>query len=182
MTLRIDVAALLAEAGIVDVDVDEAVADEHVRSSAYGRVVSVTASSRSRDRDGAIVATILRDPIEVVSKAAVVDLVDRIARKAIGPAEFRQWSAGLLPETDRLHPGNSEFIRRRIHDWVFCLSVNDGHVPSPGELAEVTRWMQRLLAQESTSPPVLALLAESGVTRKVRNIAKNRAVSHNARQ
>ena len=79
MTLHSDVAALLAEAGIVDVDVDEAVADEHARTSAYLRVVSVTAASRSRDRDRAIVATILRDPNEMGAKTAVVALVDEIA-------------------------------------------------------------------------------------------------------
>ena len=45
MTLHTDVAGLLADAGIFDMDVDEAVADEHVRASAYQRVVKVAASS-----------------------------------------------------------------------------------------------------------------------------------------
>ncbi|WP_432040177.1 hypothetical protein [Streptomyces cucumeris] len=176
MTLRSDVADLLAGAGIVDVDVDDAVADEHVRSSAYQRVVSVTASSPSRDRDRAIVATILRDPIDIVSKTAVVALVDGIARRVTGPAEFRQWSAQLLPETDQLTTeAYREFIRRRVDDWLFHLSIKDGQVPTPAELAEVTDWMQRRLAEYSTSPAVLALLAESGRTRKTRNIAKDRA-------
>ncbi|WP_405659696.1 hypothetical protein OG379_05000 [Streptomyces sp. NBC_01166] len=178
MTLRSDVAELLAGAGIIDVDVDDAVADEHVRSSAYRRVVSVTAASRSRDRDREVVATILRDPVEMVSKTAAVDLVDRIAMKATGPAEFRQWSAELLPEIGRLRAeGYREFIRRRMDDWLFYLSVKDGHVSTPAELAKVTDWMQRFLATGSTSPAVLALLAESGSTRKIRNIAKDRAGS-----
>ncbi|MFF1376221.1 hypothetical protein [Streptomyces sp. NPDC058308] len=178
MTLRSDVAELLAGAGILDVDIDDAVADEHVRSSAYQRVVLVTASSRSRDRDRAVVATILRDPHETGSKTAVVALVDRIAMKATGPAGFRQWSAGLLPEIDRLKTAAFRaFIRRRIHDWLFRLSIEDGHVPTPAELAEVTDWMQRSLAEGSTSPAVLALLSESAHTRKTRNIARNRARS-----
>ncbi|MFG2138613.1 hypothetical protein [Streptomyces sp. NPDC048650] len=178
MTWHTDVAELLAGAGILDVDVDDAVADEHVRSSAYQRVVSVTASSPSRDRDRATVATILRDPHEISSKTAVVALVDSIAMKVTGPAEFRQWSAELLPETDRLKTeGYREFIRRRIHDWLFYLSIKDGHVPTPAELAKVTDWMQRLLAERSTSPAVLALLADSGNRKKTRNIAKNRAGS-----
>ncbi|MFD6278369.1 hypothetical protein ACFWFI_22790 [Streptomyces sp. NPDC060209] len=182
MTLHSDVAELLAEAGILDVDVDEAVADEHVRSTGYQRVVLVTASSRSRDRDRAIVATILRDPNEIASKTAVVALVDRIATKVTGPAEFRQWSAELLPEIDQLKTeGYREFIRRRIHDWLFHLSIADGHAPTPVELAKVTDWMQRLLAEGSTSPAVLALLAESGSREKIRNIAKNRAGSHKLR-
>ncbi|MFD9865118.1 hypothetical protein [Streptomyces alboflavus] len=176
MTWRSDVAELLAGVGIVDVDVDDALADEHVRSAAYQRVVSVTAASRSRDRDRAIVATILRDPHEMASKTAVVALVDRIATHVSGPAAFRQWSAELLPEIERFTAeGHRDFIRRRIDDWLFHLSVEDGHVPTPVELAKVTCWMQRVLAERSTSPEVLALLAASGCSKKVRNIAKDRA-------
>ncbi|WYB33212.1 hypothetical protein V6574_32925 [Streptomyces sp. SM1P] len=100
MTLHVDVAELLAVAGIPGVDVDDAVADEHVRWSAYRRIVSVIASSPSRDRDRAIVATILRDPVEMVAKSAVVALVDEIATRTAGPAEFREWASGLLPEID----------------------------------------------------------------------------------
>ncbi|MGY5130318.1 hypothetical protein [Streptomyces nigrescens] len=186
MTLHSDLAELLAEAGILDVDVDEAVADEHdhehVRSSAYQRVVSVTASSRSRDRDRAIVATILRDPDEMGAKTAVVALVDEIAWKVTGPAEFQQWSAELLPEIDQLKTETfREFIRRRIHDWLFYLSIKDGHVPTPAELAKVTDWMQRFLAEHSTSLAVLALVAASANTKKTRNIAKNRAGSRKLR-
>lgn len=182
MTLHSDVAELLAGAGIVDVDVDDAVADEHVRASAYLRVVSVIASLRSRDRDRAIVATILRDPLESISKGAVVALVDEIAWKVTGPAEFRQWSDELLPEIDRLKvEAFREFIHRRIHDWLFYLSIEDGHVPTPAELAEVTDWMQRHLAEWSRSTEVLAVVAESARTKKTRNIAKNRANSRELR-
>lgn len=174
MTLRSDVAALLAGAGIVDVDADDAVADEHVRASVYLRVVSVTAASQSRDRDRAMVATILRDPRESISKTAVVALVDEIAYEVTGPDEFRQWSDELLPEIDRLKvEGFGEFIRRRIQDWLFYLSVKDGHVPTAAELAEATDWMQRHLAQWSRSPAVLAVVAESARTKKTRNIASN---------
>ncbi|MFH8564141.1 hypothetical protein [Streptomyces sp. NPDC017988] len=180
MTLRSDVAELLAEADIDDVDVDEAVADEHARTSAYLRVVSAAASSPSRDRDRAMVATIRRDPHEMGAKVAVVALVDEIARKATGPAEFRQWSDELLPEIARFRAeGHRAFIRRRIHDWLFYLSVRDGHVPTLAELAEVTAWMQRFLAEASTSPAVLALLVESATTRKTRNIARNRNITRN---
>ncbi|WP_399925168.1 hypothetical protein [Streptomyces kanamyceticus] len=176
MTLRSDVAELLAQAGITDVDVDAAVADEHVRSAAYRRVVSALASSRNRDRDRAVVATILRDHHEMASKTAVVALVDEIARQVTGPAEFRRWSDELLPETDRLKTeAFREFIRRRVLDWQCCLSIEDGHVPTPDELAEVTDWMQRHLAERSTSSAVLAVVAESARTRKTRNIAENRA-------
>ncbi|MFF7493303.1 hypothetical protein [Streptomyces rubiginosohelvolus] len=182
MTLRADVAELLAAVGIIGVDVDDAVADEHVRWSAYRRIVSVIASSPSRDRDRAIVATILRDPVEMIAKSAVVALVDEIAMRTAGPAEFREWASGLLPEIDGLEgEGHREFVRRRIRDWLFHLSVQDGHVPTTAELAEVTDWMQRTLAEGSRSPAVLALLADSGRRKKTRNVAANRARSRELR-
>ncbi|MFD4001997.1 hypothetical protein [Streptomyces rubiginosohelvolus] len=182
MTLHADVAELLAVAGIPGVDVDDAVADEHVRWSAYRRIVSVISSSPSRERDRAIVATILRDPVEMVAKSAVVALVDEIAMRTAGPAEFREWASGLLPEIDGIEgEGHREFIRRRIRDWLFHLSVQDGHVPTTAELAEVTDWMQRTLAEGSNSPAVLALLAESGRRKKTRNVAENRARSRELR-
>lgn len=178
VTLHADVTALLAKAGIADVDVGEAVADEHVRSAAYQRVVSVIADSESRERDHDVVAAILRDPHELGAKTAVVALVDSIALGSTGPAGFRAWSAALLAQTDRLRTeGNRAFLRRRVHDWIFCLSVEEGHVPTAAELAQVTDWMQRRLAEGTASRPLLALLAESGNTRKIRNIAWNRAGS-----
>ncbi|MBC9715023.1 hypothetical protein H9Y04_20955 [Streptomyces sp. TRM66268-LWL] len=176
--LHADVAELLAGAGIVDVDVDQAVADEHVRARAYQRVVLVAAASQSRDGDRATVAAMLRDPLESVAKTAVVALVDAVARQATCRAEFGQWSAELLPEVGRLGTAaHREFIRRRIDDWLFHLSVEAGHVPTPAELAQVTDWMQRVLAKGSTSPAVLALIADSGNRKKTRNIARNRARS-----
>ncbi|GAA4679529.1 hypothetical protein GCM10023324_36780 [Streptomyces youssoufiensis] len=182
-------AELLAEAGVLDVDVEDVedvediVADEHVRSAAYQRVVSVAAAAPSRERDRALVATILRDPHEMTSKTAVVALVDGVAARASGQAEFRRWAAGVLPEVDRLRTeAYREFVRRRVHDWLFHLAVRDGHVPTAAELAQVTDWMQRLVAEESTSPAVLALLAASGRRGKTRNVATNRSRSQSRSQ
>ncbi|MFI0370838.1 hypothetical protein ACH35V_23455 [Actinomadura sp. 1N219] len=48
-------------------------------------------------------------------------------------------------------------------------------------MASITDWMQRLIATKSTSLPVLAMLAETGSTKKTRNIARNRARSRAVR-
>jgi hypothetical protein len=52
---------------------------------------------------------------------------------------------------------------------------------APAEMAGVTDWMQRRIATESTSLPVLAVLTEIGSTKKIRNIARNRAGSRAVR-
>jgi hypothetical protein len=49
MTLRADLTALLADAGIVDVDIDKAIEDEHLRSSVYRKVIAVVAAGQRRD-------------------------------------------------------------------------------------------------------------------------------------
>ncbi len=120
-------------------------------------------------------AAILRDPDEMGAKTAVVALVDAITGQATGPEEFRRWSDGLSPEIDRLRTAAfREFVRRRIHDRRFHLSIEGGHVPTPAELAEVTDWMQRQLAEWSGPSAVRAVVAGSARTRKTRNIAENR--------
>ncbi|MEV5750794.1 hypothetical protein AB0L00_23470 [Actinoallomurus sp. NPDC052308] len=178
MTLRADLIALLADAGIVDVDIDEAVEDEHVRSSAYRKVVAVIAGAQRRDNDRAVVSVILRDPEELVSKTALVDFVDRIAMNADGPTVFRQWAVELMPEIDQLKAdGHRRFLHGRIHDWTIYLTVMTGRTPAAGEMVSVTDWMQRRIATQSTSPSVLAVLAEMGSTKKIRNVARNRAAS-----
>ena len=47
-------------------------------------------------------------------------------------------------------------------------------MPTPTELADVSDWMQRLLA-ETSQGSALAVLADRGGTRKIRNIARDRA-------
>jgi hypothetical protein len=184
VTLRADLTALLARAGIVDVEVDEAVADQHVRSAVYQRVVTVLAAGASREGDRAVVAAILRDPEELAAKTAVVALVDGVAERSGDPAGFGRWAAGLAPEFDRLSEGQRDFVRGRVHDWTVYLTVRSGHVPGDRELVGTTHWMQRRLAAESTSPAVLAVLAEGGGTRKIRTVAGERwrSVTSDSRQ
>ena len=117
----------------------------------------------------------VRDPGEMASKTALVALVDTTAVQTTGPAEFQRWAAGLAPEIGLLTvEGHREFLHRRIRDWTLYLDIRSGHTPTSAELADASNWMQRILAEESTSPPVLALLAETGRTTKTRNIAANR--------
>ncbi|MEV3923684.1 hypothetical protein [Actinomadura coerulea] len=84
MGLRADLVALVAEAGRLDGEIDEAVADEHVRGRVYCEVVVAVAASRRADAERRIVDLILRDPVSSVAKTAVVQLVDEVARRSAG--------------------------------------------------------------------------------------------------
>jgi hypothetical protein len=120
------------------------------------------------------VATIVRDPVDLVAKSAVVELVDAIAPKTTDPAAFRAWAATFDPELDHLSAGQRAFVRQRVHDWTLYLAIETGHDPTTADLTGVTNWMQRHLAEHSTSRTALALLAETGRTKKIRNVARHR--------
>lgn len=173
--LRANLIELLTAVGIVDVDVDSLVADEHHRSVVYQRVVTVMVESRARECDRAIVACILREPVGTVAKTAVVALVDGVAATITEPAEFRQWAAGVLAEVElRGADIDGGFLRSRVRDWTLYLAIRTGQLPTSLELCEATAWMQRRIAEESPTAPVLAILSECGSSRKIRNIARNR--------
>ncbi|WP_089311023.1 hypothetical protein [Actinomadura mexicana] len=176
MALRADMAALLADAGMLDMEVDEAVEDEHVRVRIYVEVVAAVAASRRPEAERRIVAVILRDPVSSVARTAVVHLVDEVAKRSADPSGFQRWAAALMPELGRLDAeGHGPFVRRRVHDWSVYLTIEGGRIPASADLAATTPWMQRMLAEKATSPPILTLLTEGGATRKIRNIARQRA-------
>ncbi|WP_409463385.1 hypothetical protein [Amycolatopsis sp. GA6-003] len=170
-TLRADLTALFAAAGLTGVDVDAAVADEHVRSAAYRRVV---AAGGADPRE--LAAVLVRDPQPLTAKTAVVELVDQVAGETADPAEFRRLAEGIVAEADRLAPAKDrEFVRQRVRDWEVWLETENGRVPDAAGLESASDWMQRRLADFSASREVLAWLAEHGRTKKIRNIAANRA-------
>lgn len=146
--------------------------DEHDRWAAYRSMIAALADDRSGDR--ALVAAFLRDPVDLVAKSAIVELVDTVAMRATDPATFRRWAADLAPELDRLAEGHREFVLRRVEDWSLYLAIETGHTPTTTELNAATNFMQRRLAERSMSRPTLTALGEMGRTRKIRNIAKNR--------
>ncbi|ATY13808.1 hypothetical protein CU254_27795 [Amycolatopsis sp. AA4] len=169
---RADLTALFETAGMTGVDLDAAVVDEHVRSAAYRRVVAARGGAAPRE----LAAVLVRDPEPLTAKTAVVELVDQVARETADPAEFRRRAAGIVAEADRLGPvKDREFVRQRARDWEVWLETENGRVPDVAELESVSDWMQRRLADFSASRQVLAVMAEHGRTKKIRNTAANRA-------
>ncbi|WP_051165688.1 hypothetical protein [Amycolatopsis orientalis] len=173
--LRAALAALFDAVGLTDVDFDAAVADEHVRSAAYRRVIAATVAPDPRR----LAAVLVRDPEPLTAKTAVVELVDHLAGTTTDPAEFRRPAAGIVAEADQLAPKDREFVRQRVLDWELWLATENGQAPSAADLAAASDWMQRRLADFASSPQVLALLGEHGRTQKIRNTARNRTIPRN---
>lgn len=167
-TLRADLAALFEAAGLTDVDLDATVADEHARSAAYRRVIAAAVAPSPRD----LAAVLARDPEPLTAKTALVNLVDHLA--TTDPSKFQQQAAEIAAETNQLAPQNREFVRQRLLDWNLWLATENGQTPSVASLSSASDWMQRRLADYSASPQTLALLAEHGRTKKIRNTAANR--------
>jgi hypothetical protein len=182
VTLRADLASWFAAAGIADVDLDQAVDDEHLRISGYLRVISAVTATPDHDRTQALAAALARDPDQSAARTTIVDLVDTIAAQTHDPSDFQLAVSGILAEAQRLEPeSNRQFIRNRVAGWSLHHKVMAGHIPSQTELAAATAWAQRLIAQDCTSVAALAALAEYGSTRKIRSIASNHARSREAR-
>ncbi|WP_370935333.1 hypothetical protein [Amycolatopsis sp. cg13] len=167
-TLRADLTALFEAAGLTDVEVDAAVANEHVRSAAYRRVISASGGADRRE----LAAVLVRDPEPLTAKTAVVELVDHLAGETADPAEFLRRAAEIVEEAGRLAPAKDrEFVRQRVRDWELWLETENGRVLDVADLESASDWMQRRLADFSASRQVLALLAEHGRTKRIRNTA-----------
>ncbi|MCG3752173.1 hypothetical protein [Amycolatopsis sp. Poz14] len=174
-TLRADLTALFAAAELTDVEVDAAIADEHVRSAAYRRVIAAD-STDPRE----LAAVLARDPEPLTAKTAVVNLLDYIAEKTADPTKFQQQSADIVTEADRLAPPNDRaFVRQRVRDWQLWLDTENGQPPDAAALSAASDWMQRRLADFSASPQTLALLAEHARTKKTRNTAATKTNPRN---
>lgn len=174
--MRADLAALFDAAGLTDVDLDATVADEHARSAAYRRVIAAAVAPNPRD----LAAVLARDPEPLTAKTALADLVDHLAKTATDSSEFRQRAAEIAAETEQLAPARDrQFLRQRVLDWELWLATENGQTPSAASLSSASDWMQRRLADFSSSQQVLALLGEHGRTKKIRNTAANRAIPRN---
>ncbi|MGW4398485.1 hypothetical protein ACWEHA_24660 [Amycolatopsis nivea] len=174
-TLRADLTALFEAAELIDVEVDAAIADEHIRSAAYRRVI---AADRTDPRE--LAAVLARDPEPLTAKTAIVNLLDHIAEKTADPTKFQHQAADIVTEAGRLTPPNDRaFVRQRVRDWQLWLDTENGQLPDVAALSTASDWMQRRLADFSASPQTLALLAKHARTKKTRNTAATKTTPRN---
>lgn len=118
------------------------------------------------DRDELdLVGTVLHDPDQTMAVSAVLQHLDHRASSLDGD-QFATWSAQMAALVD----GYDQLLRR-ISDWTLLKAINAGQPIDAASLADATDWLQRRVAETATAPATLALLAEEGRTRRIRNIA-----------
>ncbi|MEU6642426.1 hypothetical protein ABZ863_07730 [Saccharomonospora sp. NPDC046836] len=141
-------------------------ADEHLRYQFYLDALAATSAAEER----VVLTAVLGDNDKVMSEAAVTKHVDRTAGAMGSSSAFTEWARGLSDVFDGV-----DFTRRRVAEWTLFLRAAEGITPSADDIAAATDWLQRKLATEVSSRDTLELLSSVGRTKRVRNIAADRA-------
>jgi hypothetical protein len=139
--------------------------DEHARYALY--VAALEAALPSAD--GMVLEIIRDDPDRAMSEAAVVNHIDRVARRHISLSEFRQWLLSRSPFFRDM-----AFAARRSDEWHLFKEISEGQQSEISRLSKATDWLQRKVATEINDIFVLGLLATGGRTRRIRNTAAQR--------
>ncbi|MEV6973019.1 hypothetical protein [Kitasatospora sp. NPDC093806] len=155
--------ASISGQGQVDPAWDE---DEHVR---YGLYVRSLKDSEA-DVEDRVVEIVLRDPDRTMAQAALVDHVDRLA------LEIRELES-FCRRVDRVgeQAGELAFLRQRIREWILAKTSAVDPDSVIEDVLGSSHWLQRGLADSSESVVLLEALAERGLTRKIKNRARDRA-------
>lgn len=138
---------------------------EHARYHQYLRDLAHVSDCDELDLVGAV----LQDPDQSMAVSAVLRHLDHRAGSLDGE-EFAAWSARMAASVN-----GQDRLLRRIGDWTLFIAINAGQPIDAASLADATDWLQRKAAETATAPATLALLAEEGRTRRIRDIASVRA-------
>lgn len=141
--------------------------DEHERYQLYVEALSVVSPADERR----LIETVLKDPDRAMKTAAVVNHIDRKASSLPTAAGLAEWASAILEPV-----AGYDFVVRRIEEWILFKRISENNVEELPALREATDWLQRKVADESTSQPALELLADAGRTKRVRNAAKQKLV------
>ncbi|WP_354697163.1 hypothetical protein [Paraconexibacter sp. AEG42_29] len=139
--------------------------DEHVRWSRY-RQIAIEAG-----RDEAVAGELLQrlpaDPDQSMVSAVAVELVTATANHLARHEDLASWAA-RHGDALRAYP----FAAARCDEWLVRKSIDKGG--DPADLRGAGDWLQRSVAECSTSATALALLAVEGNTRSIRRTAAAR--------
>ncbi|MEU6026343.1 hypothetical protein ABZ825_04880 [Streptomyces tauricus] len=154
---------------MTDSPIDEEPA-EHRRFARYLSALEAVAEADEAE----LVAAVLQDKDASMAHSVVVRHIDRRAAELLAHSRFTTWAdtlTGIIAEHD--------FLTRRLREWSLVRAIALGDRWGPEDLTTASDWCQRTVTtgQIATSPEALALLAEQGRTRRVRNAA-TRGLQH----
>jgi hypothetical protein len=151
--------------GIRSDDGERSEPDEHRRFARYLNELAVV----SDEGEAGLVAGVLRDPDTTMAQSAVVRHFDRRAAQLLTEDGFTAWAQTMA----EIGAGR-EFLARRLREWTLLRSITVGEPWAPEEVTTGSDWFQRRAAETLSSRTALALLAETGRTRRVRAEAGRR--------
>ncbi|BDT91330.1 MULTISPECIES: hypothetical protein [Nocardia] len=141
--------------------------DEHQRYARYRQELSRVLPESESD----MVRVVLGDPDTAMAEAAVVGHLDRRATELLTAPAFPEWAHTIGQVI-----GEREFVVRRLREWALLRSIRTGEEWTADQVCGASDWFQRKAVDLTTSPAVLALLADKGRTRRVRAAAARRMV------
>ncbi|WP_329528639.1 hypothetical protein [Streptomyces sp. NBC_01462] len=139
--------------------------DEHVRFARYRRAFDEVAPPDA----AALIAQVLTDPDKGMANSAVCEYLDRRAAELLTGPAYPAWRLEMTGPV-----GVDDFSTRRLNEWTLLRAMTLNEPWDAENLLAASNWLQLRTAETSSATTVLEVLAESGRTRRIRNIAGSR--------
>lgn len=136
---------------------------EHVRFAAYLQALEQVADPEELG----LITTVLTDPDQAMAQSAIVRHLDRRASSLCPGPGYEPW-AQLMTEATARHP----FLAQRLREWSFFRAIKLAQPWDADTLTASSNWLQRKIAESPDAADALAVLAENGRTKRIRNAAE----------
>ncbi len=104
-----------------------------------------------------------------MANSAVCEYLDRRAAELLTDPGYPAWHLEMTGPV-----GVDDFSTRRLNEWTLLRAMTLSEPWDAENLLAASNWLQLHTAEKSSAMTVLEALAESGRTRRIRNIAKSR--------
>jgi len=149
-------------------DAQQAEPTEHVRFAAY--LIALEQVSDGDEVD--LIREVLTDPHQTMGQSAVLRHLDRRANDLYPGPAYEPWAKSMAQAT-----ASRPFLAQRLQEWSLFRAVALGQPWHPDTLLDSSNWLQ-LKAATASNTDAVALLAEQGRTKRIRNTAKTNLQRH----
>jgi hypothetical protein len=155
----------VVSSGAVSADDPDRDPDEHVRFARYRSAFDEVAPADA----ASLIAQVLTDPDGGMASSAVCEYLDRRAAELLTDPVYPAWRLEMTGPV-----GVDDFSTRRLNEWTLLRAMTLNEPWDAENLLASSNWLQLRTAEKSSAVTVLEVLAESGRTRRIRNIAESR--------